>query len=179
MAWGNTDWVTTGVDRSKRVLHDGALSVSQTVTRTEYVLNFSEEQSFRPSTSYIANNATPTGSNTWQVTRSVNIRAVCDIVTVTAEYRGAAGEYAGTAATADSKDTSIGIDAYDSGFVETYWDHKTWKGYRVTAPAVSAELKFPECQGTQRSFSARRANEAGGWVTVRTESTLNTTISRY
>lgn len=179
MAWGNTEWVTTGIDRSKRVLHHGELSVSQTVTRTEYAINYSTEQSFRPTSSEIASLATATGQNTWQVTRSVNIHAVCSMTVTTKEYRGASSEYEGTPETADAKSKSISIAAYDSGFVETFWDGRTWKGYRVTAPAVTASLVFPECQGTQKVYSARRANEAGGWVTVETTTVMNTTITEY
>lgn len=184
MAWiaiapRDDDWIQTGEEASKRVLHDGALSVSQTVTRTEYVLNFSEEQSFRPSSSTIANNATPTGSNTWQVTRSVNIRAVCDITVKTYEARGYDRPRNGTAQTASGKSKSISIAAYDSSFVETFWDGRTWKGYRVTAPAATAELSFPECQGTQITYSSRRVNEAGGWTIVKTESIMDTTITEF
>ena len=176
---GSGDWIQTSEDSSKRVLHDGALSVSQTVTRTEYVLNFNEEQSFRPASSYIASNATPTGSNTWQVTRSTNIRAVCDITVKTYEARGYDRPRNGTAQTASGKSKSISIAAYDSGFIETFWDGRTWKGYRVTAAATTATLDFPECQGTQITFSSRRVNEAGGWTVVKTETIMDTTITEF
>ncbi len=178
MAWlASSDWIYTGQEKSKRVLYDGALSVSQTVTRTEYVLTYPEEQSFRPTSSALANNATPTGSNTWQVSKTANIRAVCDIVVETYEMRGLSGPYNGTPATASGQLKTISIAAYDSGFVETSWDGRTWKGYRITAPTATATLEFPECQGTQITFSSRRVNEAGGWTTVKTVSTMNTTIA--
>ena len=176
---GTTDWIQTGEESSKRVLHDGALSVSQTVTRTEYVLNYNEEQLLPPSSSDLANNATPTGSNTWQVTRTKNIRAVCDITVKTYEARGYNGPRNGTAQTASGKSQSLSIAAYDSGFIRTSWDGKTWKGYRVTAAAATATLDFPECQGTQITFSSRRVNEAGGWTVVKTETIMDTTITEF
>lgn len=167
-------WILVGHDHRVSTLFWGKVSVSQTITRTYYVRTY--DDTFHSSAHLVSDE--PTGqTETFYRAREATISVVCDITVTTEECRGFKVPKNGTPSAASGASYTLSLPAvnYTSGTISRDDYHEYY--YKDTAQAETVTQTYPNCQGDEVVYSARRANDAGGWVTTKTTTHMVTTIS--
>ena len=156
MAWGNLENVMVSKDRQIKTTYDGDLIVSGESHGYYWDDPTAEELANDPNIFRIRRDVSRPYS------KRIHVTAITTVVTTVTEYRGLGGPYAG-------------IAPQNAGGKMVKWERNfDSNGYGIGA---SGELRLLECRGTQRTVSARRVNEANGWVTTVTEVSMSTAIT--
>lgn len=156
MAWGNLGAVTVSTDHQIKTTYDGDLIVSGESHGYYWDDPTAEELENDPNLYRVVRIVSRPYS------KRIHVTAITTVVTTVTEYRGLDGPY-------------TGIAPLNAGGKKVEWARGlNSDGFGIQA---SGELRLLECRGVQRTVSARRVNEANGWVTTVTEVSMSTAIS--
>ena len=165
------------MDIRRSTLYWGKLSVSRSITHKVEIVTYEASALGRSSTvasqEVVLQEAVPEVKETM-------VKAVSKITVNTYEKRGRDNKSSDATTTnatvPNGRVVRISLPAVDvsrTTRLDTLRDRvESW-----TAAATNADIVFQECQGTGVQFSARRLNEAGGCTTIKTETTIDTTIT--
>ena len=177
MAWNeNATSVLVGSSKSKRLLYNGEVSVERSITTTVVrrrwdtrVVN-SIAGSYLERTNTYHDETVSTENSTETVSRWVIVPA--SVVSTTTEWRGSAAAHDAEASALSNYELPVISLNQDSATATQYLNINYDLITTVTKGAVTKSLILPGAVGTEVEVSARRVNEAGGWVTTVTSTTV-------